>query len=74
MIEALLDKVIRVQTDNVTLTHKHAFGKIAYKPIAEDKTTGPLIWYNCNSNNRSRQLLEEKKARCSVVRNGLLKK
>ena len=46
--ENILSDVIRIHTDNITLTKPHDFTKLKYYPIKEDKTTGTFLWKNVN--------------------------
>jgi hypothetical protein len=46
--ENILDNVIRVHTDNITLSKQHDFRHLKYFPIKEDKTTGIFLWKNVN--------------------------
>ena len=52
--ENLVDDVVRTHTDNITLNIPHSFDNLHYKPLAEDKTSGKLTWYNCIYNSRNR--------------------
>jgi hypothetical protein len=47
MTNNLLDKVIRVHTDNITLEDEFEFTG-DFIPIPEDKTTGFIYWHNAN--------------------------
>ena len=46
--ENILNDVIRVHTDNITLNKPHDFRHLKYYPIKEDKTTGTFLWKNVN--------------------------
>ena len=45
----LASDVIRIQTDGIVFKTKYDFSEITYAPIAEDKTTGNIKFYNLNS-------------------------
>lgn len=47
--EKIHDKVIRVYTDNITLTEPHEFTTMEYVPISEKKTTGKIYWKSCST-------------------------
>jgi hypothetical protein len=46
--ENILNNVIRIHTDNITLNKPHDFTHLKYYPIKEDKTTGCFLWKNVN--------------------------
>jgi hypothetical protein len=47
-----LKYVIRVHTDEC-LEEKQDFSNLEWAPVAEEKTSGSIIWYSTNSNNRN---------------------
>jgi hypothetical protein len=50
--EELIDNVIRIHTDGITLNTEHDFTHLFYYPIPEDKTTGSIYWENVNKYNK----------------------
>ena len=46
--EDIIDDVVRIQTDNITLNKPHDFTHLSYYPKPEEKTTGTIKFDNAN--------------------------
>ena len=53
IMEKDLNSVIRTHTDGVCFTKPQNFNNLNWYPVIEDKTSGKIIWYSTNSNNRN---------------------
>jgi hypothetical protein len=53
--ENIINNIVRIQTDGIVLNKEFNFSHLPYHPIAEAKTTGEYIWYNLNSNSKSKE-------------------
>ena len=57
--ENIIDKLIRIHTDGIVLKDEHDFTHLNYYPNPEDKTTGLILWYNCNLYKKIDDLIDE---------------
>jgi len=50
-----ISDVVRIQCDGIVLKKPHNFDKTHLKIVEEKKTTGDIIWYSINSNDKNKR-------------------
>lgn len=53
IMERDLNNVVRTHTDCVSFTREQKFDDLEWYPVLEDKTSGKIIFYSTNTNNRN---------------------
>ncbi len=61
----IINNIIRIQTDGIVLNKQKELKDSKYAPVLENKSTGLIIWYNVNDNDR---LKEKRESRLRAIK------